>query len=74
VLLLLSRHLEGEIAPDVCADMEMHLERCGHCRGACESLKRTLALCRAIPAPDVPVFARESVRDAIRVFLGQQPA
>ena len=74
VLLLFSRHLEGEIAPEVCADMERHLERCGHCHGACESLKRTLALCRATPASDVPVFARESVRDAIRVFLGQQPA
>jgi hypothetical protein len=74
VLLLFSRLLEGEIAPGVCADMEMHLERCGHCHGACESLKRTLALCRATSAPELPVFARESVRDAIRVFLRQQTA
>ena len=74
VLRLFSRHLEGEIAPEVCADMEAHLRRCDRCRGACESLKRTLALCRATPAPEVPLSVRESVRDAIRVFLEQRPA
>ena len=71
VLMLLSRRLEGEIAPDVCAQMELHLEGCRHCRDACESLKRTLALCRATPAPDVPGSLRESVRHAIRAFLQQ---
>jgi len=71
VLMLFSRHLEGDIAREVCADMEAHLRRCDPCRGACESLKRTLALCRATPAPDVPLSIRESVRDAIRVFLHQ---
>ena len=71
VLTLFSRHLEDEIAPDVCAEMEAHLEGCGHCRDACESLKRTLALCRATPAPDIPGSLKESVRDAIRVFLQQ---
>jgi RNA polymerase sigma-70 factor, ECF subfamily len=74
VLRLFSRHLEGEIAPEVCAEMEAHLERCGDCHGACETLRRTLALCRAMPAPDVPASLRESVRHAIRIFLDQQPA
>ncbi|MPZ21331.1 MAG: sigma-70 family RNA polymerase sigma factor [Luteitalea sp.] len=72
VLMLFSRHLEGEIAPDVCAEMEAHLERCGHCRGACESLRPMLALCRAIPAPEIPASVRESIRDAIRLLLQQQ--
>jgi RNA polymerase sigma-70 factor (ECF subfamily) len=71
VLMLFSRHLEGEIPPEACADMEAHLARCGHCRGACESLRRTLALCGAIPAPEVPASLRESVRNAIRIFLQQ---
>jgi RNA polymerase sigma-70 factor (ECF subfamily) len=66
VLMLFSRHLEGEIASNVCAEMEMHLDRCGHCRGACESLKRTLSPCSAIPVPEVPVSVKESVRKAIR--------
>ena len=74
VLVLFSRHLDGDIAPEVCREMEAHLARCRPCRGACESLRRTLALCRDTPAPEVPASVRQSVRDAIRVFLGQQPA
>jgi RNA polymerase sigma-70 factor (ECF subfamily) len=72
VLMLFSRHLEGEIGPELCAEMEAHLEHCGPCRGSCESLKRTLALCGAIPASDVPASVAESVRDAIRTYLAQQ--
>ena len=72
VLALFSRHLEGDIAPDVCAEMEAHLERCGHCRGACESLRRTLASCRAIPMPAVPEPVAASVKQAIRVFLSRR--
>lgn len=69
VLALFSRYLEGEIGPDVCAEMEAHLERCGGCRGACDSLRRTIMLCRATPAPDVPASVAEAVRDAVRSFV-----
>jgi RNA polymerase sigma-70 factor (ECF subfamily) len=69
VPMLFSRYLEGEIAPEICAEMEEHLEGCARCRGACQSLKRTLALCRASDLPDVPASLRESVRTAIRAFL-----
>jgi RNA polymerase sigma-70 factor (ECF subfamily) len=72
VLTLFSRHLEGEIAPEVCAEMETHLEQCGQCRGACDSLRRTLAVCRAVPAPAVPAPVAASIREAIRVCLDQQ--
>jgi RNA polymerase sigma-70 factor (ECF subfamily) len=71
VLMLFSQHLEGEIAPEACARMQAHLAACRDCRGACESLKRTLALCGATPAPQVPASLRDSVRDAIRDFLQQ---
>ncbi|MBI2897991.1 MAG: sigma-70 family RNA polymerase sigma factor [Deltaproteobacteria bacterium] len=69
VPLMFSRYLEGEISPDVCARMERHLEGCGSCRGACESLKRTLALCRATPAPQVPDDVLRAVREALRTYL-----
>lgn len=73
VLQLFSRHLEDEISADVCADMERHLEGCARCRGACESLKRTLALCRMSPSTPVPPAVQNSVRLAVRNFLEQQP-
>lgn len=71
VLTLLSRHLEGDIDAEVCAEMERHVQGCGRCRGACDSLKRTLALCNATPAPEVPPKVQESVRAAMRSVLAQ---
>jgi RNA polymerase sigma-70 factor (ECF subfamily) len=69
VLALFSQHLEGDIDPSVCATMEAHLARCRHCRNTCESLKRTLAICRQLPTPDVPAPVAASIRAAIHTFL-----
>jgi RNA polymerase sigma-70 factor (ECF subfamily) len=73
VLQLLSRHLEGDLDPEVCATMETHLARCAHCREACDSLKQTLALCRQLPTPDVPAPLAASIRSAIRTLAGKRP-
>lgn len=70
VLELFSRHLEDEISADVCVEMERHLAGCGRCRGACESLRRTLALCRTSASAPVPRAVQDSVRVAVRNFLG----
>ena len=69
VLSLFSRHLEGEISDGVCAEMERHLASCARCRGTCDSLKRTLSLCRTSPAAPVPRAVQDSVRVALRDFL-----
>lgn len=72
VLTLFSQHLEDEIGPDVCAEMERHLDTCVRCRGACDSLKRTLALCRtAGPAVRVPASVQASVKVALKNFLAE---
>jgi RNA polymerase sigma-70 factor (ECF subfamily) len=68
VVQLFSEYLEGEIAPDVCAKLESHLELCARCRSACDSLKKTLALCSAAPAP-VPREVQDSVREAVRSLV-----
>jgi len=73
VLSLFSRHLEGEISSDVCAEMERHLAACPRCRSRCDSLQRTLVLCRSSPAPEVPAPVQRSVRAALRRFLEQHP-
>lgn len=70
VLTLFSQHLEDEISSDVCIAMERHLERCGRCRSACASLKRSLALCRtAASATEVPAPVQAAVRRALQDFL-----
>jgi RNA polymerase sigma-70 factor (ECF subfamily) len=69
VLLLFSRHLEGEISADLCAEMERHVEHCAGCRETCESLRRTLRLCRTTLSPQVPDPIQQSVRKSLRAFL-----
>jgi RNA polymerase sigma-70 factor (ECF subfamily) len=71
IVTLFSRHLEGEIDSRLCARMEAHIAQCGGCREACESLKRTLAMCRALPTPAVPAPLAASIRAAVREVLAQ---
>jgi RNA polymerase sigma-70 factor (ECF subfamily) len=72
VVTLFSQHLEGEIDPGLCARMEAHLAQCTHCRDACESLKRTLALCRELPTPEVPPSLAGSIKAALHTFLNRR--
>lgn len=64
-----SRYLEGEISADLCARMQEHVEACGHCASACDSLKHTLAVCHAVPAPQVPADVQQAVRVEIRKLV-----
>jgi RNA polymerase sigma-70 factor (ECF subfamily) len=71
VLALFSSHLEGQVSAEVCAEMERHIEACPRCKGACDSLKRTLSLCRtSAPAAPIPAAVQASVRLALKRFLG----
>jgi len=66
VVALFSRYVEGEIGPEECAAMERHLAGCERCAVACDSLKRTLALCAAQRRGEVPAEVQARVRKAIR--------
>jgi RNA polymerase sigma-70 factor (ECF subfamily) len=69
IVQLFSRHLEGEISASLCADMEKHLAGCPACQSRCDSLQRTLALCRAAPMPEVPKAVQADVRRALQKFV-----
>jgi len=72
VVTMFSQHLEDEISGERCAEMERHLEGCARCRGTCDSLKRTLALCRTVgPSRPVPPAVQASVKTALRNFLAE---
>jgi RNA polymerase sigma-70 factor (ECF subfamily) len=65
-----SRRLEGEIDGSACAELEKHLEDCAVCRGRCDSLRATLALCkREGAAAALPAHVERSVREALRRFI-----
>jgi RNA polymerase sigma-70 factor (ECF subfamily) len=69
VLTMYSQKLEGEISASLCSEMEKHVESCSHCTRACDSLKRSLALCSTAPSVDVPRDVQASVRIALRKVL-----
>jgi RNA polymerase sigma-70 factor, ECF subfamily len=71
---LLSRHLEGEVGRDACAEMERHVAACARCQGACESLRQTLRLCGSIPAGDVPAGLTRAIQEGIRSLLAERRA
>lgn len=74
VVALWSEQLEGDISPIDCARMERHLEQCAICRSGCDSLKRTLALCRAAETgTPVPEAVQRAVQQALQQFLQPQP-
>ncbi len=69
IVQLFSQHLEGEISSTLCADMERHLSGCPSCASRCQSLQRTLALCKATPLPAVPTPVQNEVRVALKRFI-----
>jgi RNA polymerase sigma-70 factor (ECF subfamily) len=74
IVSLFSRHLEGDINPTVCARMETHLSACPRCEAVCDSLRQTLRLCRATPAPRIPAGLQKSIRSKIRAMLQAETA
>jgi RNA polymerase sigma-70 factor (ECF subfamily) len=74
VLSLFSRHLEHEISAEMCADMERHLDACPRCRDTCDSLKRTLSLCRATADTlEVPGNLQASIKRELAKLAAEQP-
>ncbi len=71
--LLVSRHLEGDLSPDVCATMEAHLDGCSSCKDGCDRLRQTLRLCGRSSGPDVPAGVQEAVRAEVRALLARAP-
>jgi RNA polymerase sigma-70 factor (ECF subfamily) len=62
----LSAYAASEIDQAACERIEAHLARCPNCAAACDSLKRTVSMCRAIPGGQVPPAVKTAVRSALR--------
>ena len=52
--------------------MERHLTVCSRCRNTCESLKRTLSLCRtSAQSAELPPPVQADVKRALRNYLAE---
>jgi RNA polymerase sigma-70 factor (ECF subfamily) len=61
----LAAYAGSDIDQAACAHIEAHLAKCSRCAAACESLQRTVSLCRAIPGGTVPAPVKAAVRRAL---------
>lgn len=61
----LAAYAGSDIDEAACLRIEAHLSKCARCAAACESLKQTVSLCRAIPGGQVPASVQAAVRRAI---------
>jgi RNA polymerase sigma-70 factor (ECF subfamily) len=61
----LSAYAFSDIDQAACIQIETHMEGCVRCTEACDSLRRTVSLCRAIPGGDVPAPVKAAVRQAL---------
>jgi anti-sigma factor RsiW len=50
----LSDYLEGDLQPELCAEIERHLAECGKCRIVVDTLRKTIMLYRAYGHEEVP--------------------
>jgi RNA polymerase sigma-70 factor (ECF subfamily) len=63
-----------EVDQALCLRIEQHLGTCARCSAACEALKRTVSMCRAIPGGDVPAPVKAAVRAALRAARDEREA
>ncbi len=70
ILTYLSRHLEDELTPRTCAEVERHLAGCGWCRNESQAFERSLAACRSAAQQPVPAEIRQALRAALRRRAG----
>jgi len=67
-----SEHLEGDLSPDICASMEVHIAGCPLCAAECDGLQATLNACSSAPC-EVPAEVQERLRAGLREALRTLP-
>jgi anti-sigma factor RsiW len=55
----LSDYLDGDLQPELCAEIERHLAECGNCRVVVDTLRKTVLLYRAYGHEEIPDAAKE---------------
>jgi RNA polymerase sigma-70 factor (ECF subfamily) len=67
-----SEHLEGDLSPSLCIQMESHVRACLICAQECDELKRIISVCSATPAA-LPHALAEQLRGDLKRWLDQHP-
>ena len=74
LILEISAYLDGELGPELLADIELHLQRCQNCRLVVDTTRKTIEIYfNAQPAP-LPTDVRERLHQALIKRLSRGPA
>jgi anti-sigma factor RsiW len=61
----ISAYLDGELAPDLLADIEIHLERCKDCRLIVDTTRKTIEIYYSAQPLPLPTDVRERLHQAL---------
>jgi anti-sigma factor (TIGR02949 family) len=64
----LSEYLDGELSPEICAQIRRHMDGCDPCINFAKTLRKTADLCRHLPTHKVP----PDLAANLRAFLDTQ--
>jgi anti-sigma factor RsiW len=64
-LALLDDLIDGTVAPEVRADLEAHLGRCGHCEVVFNTTRKTIEIYRSHEIYEMPTGLRDRLHAAI---------
>lgn len=61
----ISAYLDGELAPELLADIEVHLERCRDCRLIVDTTRKTIEIYYSAQPLPLPSDVRERLHQAL---------
>jgi len=76
LLFSLSAYIDGDLGPELCQELEKHLEGCEDCRIVLNTTKRTIDLVHSPMAkPDLPEDVRERLFKRLNLddYLNSKP-
>ena len=63
----LSEYVDGTLSEELCHEIEAHMADCDNCRVVVNTLNKTVALYRRLPAPELPHSVREQLYRVLRL-------
>jgi anti-sigma factor RsiW len=71
LLTTLSDYVDGDLDPQICAQIEVHVDGCTNCRTVIETLKGTITLYHALPDHRLSPDAADRLCAALGLDAGQ---
>ena len=62
----LNDYLDGEMAPELCEEIEKHIGECNNCKLMIDSMKMTVKLCREGKPEDLPPALQDKLDSLLK--------